>query len=306
MKKTVLILGGSGRFGRHATRAFQDAGWEVWQFNRATDDLWDAAWGASVIVNAWNPPDYSTWATDMAPIHAKVREVALASGATVIVPGNVYPYGEGIGLETDESAPHTAANPLGQLRTEMEAAYKASGVKTILLRAGDFIDTENGGNWFESIITAKLTKGRFVYPGPLDRMHAWAYLPDLARAAVMLAEKRDALATYEEVNFRGYALTGQELGEAVQSVLPERKVNISQMSWLPIRVLRPAWRLARYLVEMRYLWDVPHSLGDEKLKRLLPEFQPTPLRQALSEAFENRFAFDPAKSPQLKLEKRWV
>jgi hypothetical protein len=32
---------------------------------------------------------------------------------------------------------------------------------------------------------------------------------------------------------------------------------------------------------MRYLWDTPHSLSGDLLQQLLPDFQATPLEQAL-------------------------
>ncbi|MCF6316055.1 MAG: hypothetical protein L3J30_07185 [Marinosulfonomonas sp.] len=48
---------------------------------------------------------------------------------------------------------------MGRIRTEMEAAYRDSGVRTIILRAGDFIDTQASGNWFDKVMTPKLDKG---------------------------------------------------------------------------------------------------------------------------------------------------
>ena len=38
-------------------------------------------------------------------------------------------------------------------------------------------------------IVKALAKGKLVYPGPLDRAHAWAYLPDLAQAFVAVTRK---------------------------------------------------------------------------------------------------------------------
>jgi nucleoside-diphosphate-sugar epimerase len=101
----------------------------------------------------------------------------------------------------------------------MEAAYRASGVKTVILRAGDFLDTEASGNWFDRIIAAKIGKGRLSYPGPLDRMHAWAYLPDLADAFAGLADRLDALPSSPISPFPGYAMTGAELSAACEAAL---------------------------------------------------------------------------------------
>ena len=45
MQQTVLILGGTGRFGRAAAEAFWNAGWRVRVFDRKTDRLPEAADG---------------------------------------------------------------------------------------------------------------------------------------------------------------------------------------------------------------------------------------------------------------------
>ena len=62
----------------------------------------------------------------------------------------------------------------------------------------------------EGQIAAKVKSGKFVYPGPLDRPHAWAYLPDLARAAVALAETSADLPAYSDIPFPGYTLRGRD------------------------------------------------------------------------------------------------
>lgn len=282
MTPTVLVLGATGRFGRHAAEAFEEAGWIVRRFNRATDNLWDAAWGAQVIVNGWNAP-YQDWAKTIPVQTRQVIEVATATGATVIIPGNVYVFGPDAPQVFDETTPHKARNPLGKLRRDMEAAYKASGVRTIVLRAGDFLDTKASGNWFDMIMAKPVPRGKLQYPGPLDQPHAWAYLPDLTRAAVALAEKRDQLAVFEDVPFPGYTLTGAELAEAVAGVVGH-PVKPVPMFWAPLQVASPFWKMARHLVEMRYLWSKPHRMGTKTFDYLLPGFRHTPLDQALSAA----------------------
>ena len=56
MTKTVLILGASGKIGRHSAAAFQKAGWTVRAYDRKTESMTRAAMGADVIVNGLNPP----------------------------------------------------------------------------------------------------------------------------------------------------------------------------------------------------------------------------------------------------------
>jgi len=284
MNKTVLILGSTGRLGRNAAAAFEGAGWDVRRFDRKRDTLWDAAWGASVIVNGWNPP-YPQWADEVPGQTAQIIEVAKASGATVIIPGNVYVYGAQAPERLAPATPHLAKNPLGRVRIDMEAAYRASGVQTFIVRAGDFIDTEASGNWFDMIIAKPVAKGRITYPGPLDVPHAFTFLPDVAATMVAMAQRRDTLALFEDVNVPSFTLTGSELAQAISNVVGH-PVKAREMAWLPIRVLSLAWPMGRALLEMRYLWGKPHHLDTDRNADLDLGVRPTSLAVALSQALD--------------------
>lgn len=285
MEKTVLILGSRGRFGRHTTRAFKNAGWTVRQFDRNSDSLWDAAWGASVIVNGWNVA-IEKWKTEMLPLHAKVVEVAAASGATVILPSNIYLYGSTMPRVLGPDTAHAADRFYGTLRVEIEESYRAAGVHTIALRSGDYLDDQASGNWFDKVLVDKLPKGRLVYPGPLDRAHAWAYLPDLARVAVGLAEMREELPGFTDVPYAGLTLTGQEMAD-ILSNLRNTPVRATRMPWLPLIALSPFWAMAQYLVAMRYLWNVPHEMDGSVLRRLLPDHRDSDALTALAAATQH-------------------
>ncbi len=285
MSGIVLILGASGRFGRHSAEAFWNAGWQVRIFDRNKDDLNAAAQGVDVIVNGWNPP-YTAWKRDVPDQTRRVIAAAQVSKAAVLIPGNVYGYGKGAPRVLRADTPHLATNPLGRVRIEMEQAYRDAGVKTIVLRAGNFIDTEASGNWFDQIITAKLTKGCVVAPGAPDISQAWAYLPDLARAAVSLAERREVLGQFEDVPFPGVTLSLAEITEHLSAVL-ERKLTVKRMSWLPIWLAVPFWSMAPKLLEMRYLWSMPHQLDGDRFKALVPGFRATAPSVVLSEAIRH-------------------
>lgn len=282
MTNTVLILGITGRFGRHVSQAFQSAGWTVRGFDRSRDMLATAAPGADVIVNAWNPA-YPDWAKQVPQLHRDVIAAAKHSGATVIVPGNVYLYGPDNMSVWGADTPQNAQNPLGRIRIDMERAYQNSGVRTIILRAGDFIDTKASGNWFDAIMTKSLHKNLFTYPGQPDIPHAWAFLPDIARAAVLLAEMRDQLNTFEDIPFPGYSQTGAQMADGL-SRATGREIRLRKMNWLPLQLAAPFWKMGRCLFEMRYLWNTPHVLSDTRFNALLPEFRATPLVSALAAA----------------------
>lgn len=281
-RDTILILGASGRFGRNCADAFTSAGWDVRRFDRKNDDLLTAAKGVDVILNGWNPA-YPDWAKTVPQLTKQVIAAAKASGATVIMPGNVYNFGKDAPQNFNESTPHRAQNTLGKIRAEMEAAYQRSGVPTIILRGGDFLDTTASGNWFDMIMIKKLAKGMFEYPGNTEIPHAWAYLPDLARACVQLAEKRGELDRFEDIPFPGYTMTGVELHREVQ-IAAARTIRLKNMSWLPLRLISPFIPMVKHLVEMSYLWNKPHHLDGRKFNRLLPDFEMTPVAAAVASA----------------------
>ncbi len=282
MQKTVLILGATGRFGRHATEAFWNAGWTVRMFDRAQHDLMTAAQGADIIVAAWNPP-YHLWKDQLPQLHAKVQAAARASGAAVVLPGNVYVYPTDAKTPWSEGTNHVAPTPLGRIRQEVEQSYRDSGVQTILLRAGDFIDTEPTGGWFDRVLMSRVQRGQLRYPGDPDALHSWAFLPDLARAAEQLARQKLSLGSYEEVMFPGYSITGRQIADLL-SHISCRKIMVRRMSWIPLRLAAPVWPMAKGLLEMRYLWDTPHSLRSKRLSELCPTYRDTDVEDAVRQA----------------------
>lgn len=295
----VLILGANGRYGRAAARAFLDAGWDVTKLTRsgtgpdsiaadATDTaaLSKAAQGFDVLVNALNPP-YHKWVTELPKITAAVIAAAQSSGATVLIPGNVYNYGQDMPALLNADTPQLARTGKGALRITMERDYQqAKGIRTIILRGGDFIEATKTGNWFDSQIVNKVNKGIITYPGLLDQVHAWAYLPDMARAAVGLCEIRDTLPAFADIPFAGYALTGNQLIKAV-----ERAVNTplkrKTVPWGIMGIIAIFSPLVKEVVAMRYLWNVPHQVDATALQALLPDFQPTPLDKAMLQALQS-------------------
>ena len=50
-----------------------------------------------------------------------------------------------------------------------------------------------------------------------------------------------------------------------------------------MRLASPFWELAHELVEMRYLYDLPHALDPTPLAKLLPAFRLTDLDTVLRE-----------------------
>jgi len=281
MSRTILVLGASGLIGNAAARAFAAAGWQVRKYQRGTD-MNAAAEGADVIFNGLNPPNYHDWDNIIPAITRQVIAAGLASGATVLQPATVYVYG-------DQSGPWSADTPQlpvtrkGRIRMQMEADFRAAterGLRVILLRGGDFIDPDAPRSLWNMISLKYIQYGRIISLADRDTRRAYAYLPDMARAFVALAEKRAELPAYLDVAFGGHALTMAEVAGHVQA-LTGRRMKIHAYPWWLMTLAAPVWEMARELVEMRYLWRTSHSLDGSALDRLIPDFRATALDEVL-------------------------
>ena len=283
MEKTVLIMGASGLFGSSAAKAFDVAGWNVRPYKRDTDAA-KAAKGVQVVVNAMNPPGYHDWKTLFPQITAQGIAAAKSAGATLIVPGNVYVYG----LEASPWGPQTPQRPAskkGAIRVASEATLRAAaaaGVQTIILRGGDFIAPDLPGSILNMITLKGLAKGRIEVLAPMDVRRAWAYLPDMARAAVALAENRDSLPAFTDMTFAGITMTMAQMKARLEAMLGH-DLKVRRFPWWAMKLASPFWELARELCEMRYLYNHSHALDAAPLAAALPDFRMTPLDTVLRE-----------------------
>lgn len=281
MTRTVLIAGASGHFGRAAQAAFTAAGWDVRRYLRGSD-MAAAAQGADVIVNALNPPKYNNWAQHIPAITAQVIAAARASAARVVVPGNVNVYGA-LGGVWGPDAPQNPHTRKGKIRAEMETSYRASGIRTLILRGGDFIDPTQTGTLF-SMMTAKAGIGKLTRFGRADALHAYAPVQDMARAAVALCALPN-LPDFADIPYAGQAFSVDDFaGELARQL--GRAVKISAFPWWAMQAAAPFWELARELIEMRYLSDISHELNPANLAALLPDFRGQTLAQIVAQTLK--------------------
>jgi nucleoside-diphosphate-sugar epimerase len=321
--RQVLVLGAGGRFGAAAAAAFAEAGWRVLAHSRQplaglpagalalhtsvhdTASLAAQAQGSFAVVHALNPP-YSEWEKQALPLAEAGMALALRLNARFVLPGNVYAYGRSMPALLSETTPEAPDTRKGRIRQAIEARMRelqTQGLHGRVLRAGDFFGSGRG-SWFDLCIVRGLRSGRLAYPGPLDVPHAWAYVPDLARALVRWMEADWAneakgvhpasvmpprsSAHFEALHFAGHTLTGRELLAAVQAAAgpaPARSWRIGGMPWGVLRAFAwavPSWR---EVLEMRYLWQQAHALDGSRISAALGQAVPhTPLPQAMTQA----------------------
>ena len=302
VKGRIVVLGGAGRLGRAAAQAFRSAGWHVASLVRGSsadgavpgteiievdardaESVVAAASGADVVLHALNVP-YADWARLALPFADTAIAAARESGATLVFPGNLYSYGAGMPARIDETTSMHPTSRKGAIRIAIETRLREAaegGLRTIVLRAGDYFGGEGRGSWFDRIVVREIAAGQLTYPGPLDVIHEWAYLPDLAQAMVQLVDQRERLASFATLGFAGHAVTGREFTAAISRAC-RRNFKIDFMPWRLLKVMGIVVPAFRELTDIAYLWSTPHAIDGARLAQVIGDIPRTPLDQAIA------------------------
>jgi nucleoside-diphosphate-sugar epimerase len=305
MRKTALIIGVTGGIASEVAKALLAHGWTVrglardpkaamqrfpelagidWYAGDAmrAGDVRFAAEGASLIFHGANPPQYRNWRGLAIPMLANAVAAAGAVNARLVLPGNLYNFGPDAPQPLREDTPQRPSTRKGRIRVEMEEMLR--GVRSLVVRAGDYFGPHAPGSWLSNAVVKpgrKLTA--IVDPGSDGVGHTWAYLPDLAETIARLADVDDRLADHEVIHFRGHWLAdGREMMAAIRRAARNPGLPIKRLAWWLIAVSSPFVPLSREVWEMRYLWQYPVALDNAKLVSLIGEEPRTPLDQAVA------------------------
>lgn len=313
-EKTALVIGATGGIGGEAAAALLRRGWTVRGLNRdpasaakraagrtgivwikgdamSPADVRRAADGVSVIVHAANPPGYRDWKGLALPMLDSTIAAAAATGARIVLPGNVYNFGPDAFPLLSERSPQNPLTRKGKVRVEMErrlAAAAAQGVRTLVVRAGDFFGPRPGNSW---LTDGMIRKGRplrsVMNPARSGVGHAWAYMPDVAETMVRLLERGEDLADFDVFHFGGHWVDdNRQMAEAALRVAGQPAERVRRFPWWAIVAIAPFVTFARETLEMRYLWRQPIRLDNRKLVAFLGSEPRTPLDDALRTALE--------------------
>jgi nucleoside-diphosphate-sugar epimerase len=198
--------------------------------------------------------------------------------------GNIYNYAADQHLITPDT-PQRPERVKGEIRKRMEEmlmrATTEDNLQVVIVRSPDFYGPHAVETNFDLAMMARLKSKVLQYPGPLDIGHSWAYLPDLGRAYVKVAEVRDTLPKFENFQFAGHFATGHQMVAEIQKSLPG-KHKVKQVPWWLLRLIGIFVPVVREVVKMNYLWWSPHRLKDDKLEAILgPDFG-TPFAEAVA------------------------
>lgn len=296
----VTILGLNGHIGQATAKAFVAAGWEVTGMGRtdkhhtpgvrfvrgdsdSVEDMRRAIGESDVVMNALNMR-YDLWFEGrMEAQMARVVEAMGVTGKTMLFPGNIYNFARSDRVMRPDTPQHPET-VRGQLRVRveqgLEAAANRGDIQVLILRAGEFYGPGSSNDWFDLAMMTGVRKGVVRTMGYRGVPHAWAYLPDLARAFEALASLRSSLKGFDRFHFAGHYVTPAEMQAALEAASP---VPIKVRPFLMPLLVVGGWfdPILRETAKMRYIWKNPMELKDERLDELLGSGFATPFEVAV-------------------------
>lgn len=274
---------------RDAAKAQLPEGVEVVEGDaRRMNDLIPAAKGCDSITHGLNLP-YAEWDPGMVALTDNVVEASGLSGATVVFPGNVYGLKPvyAVPLPPDGAKLDVADRPnrKGWLRNQLEDALEQNSdlrnVRTLIVRAGDFYGpgVDNGlvGPMFRNALAGKA----IPWFGAKDTAHAFTYVDDVARVAVELLRKEGRPA-FDVVAVAGDVyMTAGDWAAALAKAAGKPSLGVQVTPHWMVKLWGLWNKEARAFSELLYQWEGPLLLDDSRVRRALPDWEPTPPEVAL-------------------------
>ncbi|WP_049574319.1 NAD-dependent epimerase/dehydratase family protein [Streptomyces sp. SBT349] len=243
----------------------------------------EACAGAAVVYHCASPA-YHRWAWKFPPLTATIADATAAQGAKLVFADNLYMYGP-VDAPMTEDLPYAARDSQGVVRARMAEAllsrHHAGDLRVALGRASDYygpggVNTIVGDTVFGAAAAGKVAR----WVGRLDQPHTLSYLPDMARALVVLGEdaRGDGRAWHLPA---AEALTGARFLDLVfaQAGRPARTASVGRPMQRVLGLVNPT---VRALGETWYQRDRPFVSDSGRFTETFGPFDPTPHPEAIA------------------------
>jgi nucleoside-diphosphate-sugar epimerase len=242
--------------------------------------------GKNFIFHGINYP-YDKWEGNMEMATANVIKAAKQNKATILFPGNIYNFGMTTPI-TEDSKPAPITKK-GKIRVKLEMMLKDAVIegncRVLVLRLPDFFGPNVTNGLMMPIFKSALEGKPMKWLIRTDIPHQLVYIMDAGEVFVRLMYRED-LANYEEINFGGRKVSSVEHWLEKIGELAGTKPKIKKISKFALTLLSPFVPVVREVKEMAYLFENNIELKDDKLKKMIPDFHPTPMNTANQETLD--------------------
>ncbi|MES4907278.1 MULTISPECIES: NAD-dependent epimerase/dehydratase family protein [unclassified Streptomyces] len=225
-----------------------------------SERLTAAARGAAAIYGCAAPP-YHRWTDAWPALASSLCAAAEATGAVLVMLGNLYGYGPVDGPMTEE-LPLAATGPKGRVRAavweQARTLHEQGRIKAVEVRASDFFGpgVTDGGH-LAARVMPRLLRGKPVATlGDPDAPHSWSHLPDVAGALVELAGEERAWGRAWHVPTEP-ARSTREMVDLLAAEAGTGPVAVRRLPPAVLGVASVFSPLIRELKEVRYQFERP-------------------------------------------------
>jgi nucleoside-diphosphate-sugar epimerase len=254
-----------------------------------TADLYDpeqaarAIAGGAVVYHAAQPA-YEKWSGNFQRLNESIARAAGAAGARLVFADNLYMYGPG-GSPMTEATEQAATDRKGSLRRDLAADLLArhtrGEVEVALGRSSDYFGPHGRASGLGDRLFGAAAAGKGAsWGGALDQPHSTSYLPDLARALIVLGDRDEAAGRAWHLPVMD-PITGREFGERVFAALarPGKLAPTTTLILLVGGLFIPVAREARVV---HYQWQAPFVSDWSAFEGAFGPFERTPLDEAIA------------------------
>jgi len=239
--------------------------------------------GAEVVYQTAQP-HYYEWPEKFPPLQKSIIEGLAGCGTKLVIVENLYMYGETDGKPLTEDLPHNAHTNKGKVRSEMSnaalAAHQAGKVNVTIGRGSDYFgpwgtESSAGNGIFRRLLAGKPAQvaGSTIMP------HTVTYIPDFAKALVLLGERAEADGRAWHVP---NDLPQVTQGEFVQLVAEEsgQRPAVQAAGKLLLSIMGLFIPALKETVEMLYEFEQPFIVDSSKFEETFG-MKATPMREAI-------------------------
>jgi nucleoside-diphosphate-sugar epimerase len=252
-------------------------------------DLYDPAGaaravaGASVVYHAAQPP-YEHWDGNYERLNDAIASAVVAAGARLVFADNLYMYGPGSSPMT-EASPQRATDRKGVLRirlaADLLARHERGELDVVIARSSDYfgphgVNTGPGERVFGAALQGKAAG--------VDVPHSFSYLPDMARAMIILGEHDEAAGRAWHLPVTD-PMTVRQLLDRIFAAAG-KPVKIQLAGPLTLRVLGLFVPPLREIAVVLYQWQEPFISDWSAFEAAFGPFERTPLDEAIATTLE--------------------
>lgn len=213
---------------------------------------------------------------------------ARETGARLVFPSNIHPYGPLQQVPATEDHPLAAASVRGQMRIRIENmlmdATKAGDVQVVIPRLAAFYGPTMREGFLHMIFQSALKKRKAEWYANLDMPYDLVYADDAAIACLLLGSAENTVGQVWHVPGAG-ALTGRQFITLVFEAAGEQP-QMSTRSRRAFQALGLVYPLAKSFLEVLYEFEQPLMMDGSKFARAFPDFQYTQHEEAVRETME--------------------